>query len=239
MADLLIRRSVVDSTNEEAKTLIAEGAAPWTVVVADKQVAGKGRFGRRWVSPRGGLYLSVILQEALERTPLLSMAASLAVAEALEAWDLPVTVKWPNDVQVGGGKVAGILVEGLVGEEGYWVVVGIGVNSDIPRDKLPKQLDMPATTLRRELGRPVDNEELLLRLLAALRDQLRNLRDPSKVVQAYRDRCTSLGRDVVVQTREGVLRGRAMTIRASGALVLRRPSGEEVEVIDGTVRDPC
>ena len=236
LAGPLIRRTVVESTNEEAKTLIAEGAAPWTVVVADKQVAGKGRFGRRWASPRGGLYLSVILQESLERIPLLSMAASLAVAEALEAWDLPVSVKWPNDVQVGGGKVAGILVEGLVSKEGYWVVVGIGVNSDIPRDKLPRQLDMPATTLRHELGGPVDNEVLLRRLLSALRNLLKD-RDPSEVVQAYRDRYTSLGRDVVVRTREGVLQGRAVTIRESGALVLRRPSGEEVEVTDGTVRE--
>ncbi|MDX1534957.1 MAG: hypothetical protein R3291_05000, partial [Thermoplasmata archaeon] len=69
MATRILRRTVVDSTNEEAKRLAAEGTDPWTVVVAEKQVAGKGRFGRGWASPRGGLYLSVILREELERTP--------------------------------------------------------------------------------------------------------------------------------------------------------------------------
>ena len=70
MAGRLIRRKVVDSTNEEAKALIAEGAEPWTVIVAEKQVAGKGRFGRGWASPRGGLYLSVILREEIGRPSL-------------------------------------------------------------------------------------------------------------------------------------------------------------------------
>ncbi|MEE9174468.1 MAG: biotin--[acetyl-CoA-carboxylase] ligase [Thermoplasmata archaeon] len=237
MATRVVRLDVVDSTNDEAKALIAEGAAPWTVVVAQKQLSGKGRFGRSWASPRGGLYVSVLLEEELDRLPILSLAASLAVAEALEIWDLPIALKWPNDVEVGGAKVAGILVEGLVAPEAYWAVVGIGINSDVSRDKLPRRTDTPATTLRQELGGAVDNEELLRRLLAALRDQLRDLRDPSRVLQAYRDRCTTLGRDVVVQTREGVLQGRAVTIRESGALVLRRPSGEEVEVTDGTVRE--
>ena len=239
MATRVVRLDVVDSTNDVAKALIAEGAEPWTVVVAQKQLSGKGRFGRSWASPRGGLYVSVLLEEELDRLPILSLAASLAVAEALEIWDLPVAVKWPNDVQVGGAKVAGILVEGLVAPEAYWAVVGIGINSDVSLDKLPRRMDTPATTLRQELGGAVDNEELLRRLLAALRDQLRDLRDPSRVLQAYRDRCTSLGRDVVVQTREGVLEGRAVTIRESGALVLRRPSGEEVEVTEGTVREPA
>ncbi|MFQ5920257.1 MAG: biotin--[acetyl-CoA-carboxylase] ligase, partial [Thermoplasmata archaeon] len=86
----LVRRKTVDSTNDEAKALIVEGSAPWTVIVAEKQVAGKGRHGRSWASPRGGLYLSVILPQDLDRLPLLSMAASLAVVEALDAWGLPV-----------------------------------------------------------------------------------------------------------------------------------------------------
>ncbi|MFQ5919424.1 MAG: biotin--[acetyl-CoA-carboxylase] ligase [Thermoplasmata archaeon] len=238
MAGRLVRRTVVDSTNEEAKTLIADGAEPWTVVVAERQVAGKGRFGRGWASPRGGLYVSVILREALERTPLLSMAASLAVVDALEGWNVPSGVKWPNDVQVGSAKVAGILVEGLLVREAYWVVIGVGVNSDVPLDRLLPQLDTPATTLRDEISAPVDNEELLARLLSALRDRLEGLEDPTRVTQAYRDRCVTLGRDVVVETTEGTLRGRAIDVADSGALILRQSSGEVVEVTEGTLRSP-
>ncbi len=238
MAGRLIRRKVVDSTNEEAKGLIAEGAGPWTVIVAEKQIAGKGRFGRGWASPRGGLYLSVILREEIERTPLLSMAASLAVADALESSNLPIAVKWPNDVQVEGAKVAGILVEGLVVGEGYWVIVGIGVNSNVPLDSLPPELNTPATTLRHEVGAPVDNDELLTRLLAALRVRFGGLEDPADLIRTYGERCATLGRDVVVQMKERTLQGRAVRVTESGALVIRRPSGEEVEVTEGTVREP-
>lgn len=238
MPGQLIRRKVVDSTNDEAKALIAEGAEPWTVVVAERQVAGKGRYGRSWASPPGGLYLSVILREALERSAILSMAASLSVVKAIEIWDLPVAMKWPNDVQVDREKVAGILVEGLVGPEDYWAVVGVGVNSDVPLDRLPKRLDMPATTLRHALRDRVDNEDLLARILATFRRLVQGSRDSTDVVQAYRARCDTLGREVQVTTKEGVVQGKAVAIRASGALVIQRPSGEEVEVADGTVREP-
>ncbi len=228
---------MVDSTNEEAKTLIADGAKPWTAVVAEKQVAGKGRFGRYWASPRGGLYVSVILREELERTPLLSMAASLAVVDALEGWNVRADVKWPNDVQIGGAKVAGILVEGLVRPEGYWAVVGIGVNSDVREEKLGGRLDKPATTLRHELGHAVDNEELLSRVLKAFKAYAERSPDPSSIVEAYQERCATLGRDVVIETATGVVRGKAVGVRASGALVVQHPSGEETEVADGTVRE--
>ncbi|MFQ5908184.1 MAG: biotin--[acetyl-CoA-carboxylase] ligase [Thermoplasmata archaeon] len=237
MAGRIVRRSVVDSTNDEAKALIAEGAAPWTVVVAEKQVAGKGRFGRSWASPRGGLYLSVVLPQELEKLPLLSMAASLAVAEVLDAWGLSVAVKWPNDVQVGNAKVAGILVEGLVRPGGYWAVVGIGVNSDVPTEKLRGRLDNPVTTLRHELGDRVDNEELRTRLLKAFRAYAERLGDPSSIIEAYQDRCVTLGRNVVIETLTGVVQGKAVAVRGSGALVVRQSDGKEREVTDGTVRE--
>ncbi|MFQ5986032.1 MAG: biotin--[acetyl-CoA-carboxylase] ligase [Thermoplasmata archaeon] len=234
----LVRHKAVDSTNDEAKALIAEGAPPWTVIVAEKQVAGKGRHGRSWASPRGGLYLSVILPQEMDRLPLLSMAASLAVAEALDAWGLPVAVKWPNDVQVGGAKVAGILVEGLVRPEGYWAVVGIGINSDVAKERLPRRMDSPVTTLRHELGKAVDNEGLLSRLLAAFQANVDVLENASAIAQAYRGRCVTLGTDVVVETGKGTIQGKAVTIRESGTLVVRVPTGDEVEIADGTVRGP-
>ncbi|MFQ6012233.1 MAG: biotin--[acetyl-CoA-carboxylase] ligase [Thermoplasmata archaeon] len=238
MATRLVRLDAVESTNDEAKALIAEGAEPWTVVIAQKQLRGKGRFGRSWISPRGGLYVSILLRKELEWLPVISMAASLAVGEALASLGLVTSLKWPNDVQVGGAKVAGILVEGLVGPEAYWAIVGIGINSDVSRDRLPGGIDTPATTLREELGGAVDNEELLSRLLRVFRGYVEGLKDPAEIVQAYRDRCATLGRDVVVDTGKGIVRGKAVTIGESGVLVIRQPSGAHVEVADGTVRDP-
>lgn len=231
----IIRREVVDSTNDEARALVAEGAEAWTVIVAEAQVAGKGRFGRTWASPAGGLYLSIILPEKMERFPLLNMVASLSVVDALAHWDMDASVKWPNDVHVRGAKVAGILVEGLVGPEAYWAVVGIGINSDLDLESLPTPVRAQATTLRHELGRDVDNGELLEELLAAFRGWGGQLDEPSRLVNVYASRCSTLNHHVTLETGEGLVRGRAVSIRTSGALVVRTDSGQEVEITDGTV----
>lgn len=117
------------STSDEAKRLAAEGAPHGTVVHADEQAAGRGRFGRTWYSPAGNLYLSAILRLDVppQRGAELSFVAALAVADAVDDW-LPkhvrATLKWPNDVLAGGGKIAGILVEQIDGAR----IVGVGVN---------------------------------------------------------------------------------------------------------------
>jgi BirA family biotin operon repressor/biotin-[acetyl-CoA-carboxylase] ligase len=231
----LIRRETVDSTNEVAKDLIARGAEPWTVVLADRQVEGKGRFGRKWSSPRGGLYASVIVQEDLSRLPLVSLAAGVAVVEALTPLGLKPTLKWPNDVLVEGAKVAGILVEGLVRPDAYWAVIGIGINSDVPLDDLPPQLTSRATTLRHLLGRRVDNESLLESLLKALRRWYPSPGKEMELLSRYRALCSTLGSDVVVETGSKRLRGRALDVSAEGLLILETETGERVEVSEGSI----
>ena len=125
----------IGSTSDEARRLAAEGAAHGTVVHADEQAAGRGRFGRTWFSPPGNLYLSILLRLVLPpaRTTELSFLAALAVADTVDAL-LPKhvrsTLKWPNDVLVEGGKIAGILVE----QTGDARIIGIGLNVlDAPR----------------------------------------------------------------------------------------------------------
>ncbi len=119
----------IGSTNDEARRLAAEGAPHGTVIHADEQATGRGRFGRTWYSPPGNLYLSVLLRPDLppERGPELSFLAALTVADAVDAL-LPkhtrATLKWPNDVLVNEGKIAGILIEQV---EGAWII-GIGLN---------------------------------------------------------------------------------------------------------------
>ena len=119
----------IGSTNDEARRLAAEGAPHGTVIHADEQATGRGRFGRTWYSPPGNLYLSVLLRPDLppERGPELSFLAALTVADAVDAL-LPkhtrATLKWPNDVLVNEGKIAGILIEQA---EGAWII-GIGLN---------------------------------------------------------------------------------------------------------------
>lgn len=119
----------IGSTNDEARRLAEEGAPHGTVVHADEQTAGRGRMARRWISPAGNLYLSVLLRPDLPlmRRPELSFVAALAVADTVDAL-LPkhvrATLKWPNDVLVAGAKISGILVENLDDVS----VIGIGID---------------------------------------------------------------------------------------------------------------
>ncbi|MGE5406999.1 MAG: biotin--[acetyl-CoA-carboxylase] ligase, partial [Syntrophothermus sp.] len=137
-----------DSTNARARELAAAGAPPGTVVTAAEQTEGRGRQGRRWVAPAGrALLYSAIVRPLGVRHALLPLAAPLAVCEAAEelAPGTPCRVKWPNDVWVGGRKLAGVLIEGRP-QEG-WGVVGVGLNLTISSDEFPPDLRDTATSL--------------------------------------------------------------------------------------------
>ncbi len=234
MSSRLVRRDVVDSTNEVAKNLVAEGTPPWTVVVANKQVEGRGRFGRRWVSPRGGLYVSVAVREDLDRLPIISLSAGLAVVDVLRELSLESTLKWPNDVLIRGAKVAGILVEGLVGPDAYWGILGIGINSNVPLERLPPEFAGRTTTLRHELSEEVDNELLLETLLSLLQRGYPAPGEEDRIVARYRGVCSTLGRWVKVETSQGILEGRAVDISPTGFLLLEAKE-VTVEVSEGII----
>jgi len=165
---ILLRK--VDSTNNFAKKLARYGAAEGTVVVAEEQTAGRGRHGRKWFSPKGGLYFSIILRPKVkvnEAVGIVVVAGLAAVKVLSEDYGLKVEVKWPNDVLLDGKKVCGILAEmSSVGEEVNYVVVGIGinVNSVIAKD-FPEELKPIAASLREKLKRKVALEPLLKRYL--------------------------------------------------------------------------
>lgn len=230
------RFDAVESTNDAVKARVAEGEAAGLVVVAARQVAGRGRFGRAWASPRGGLYCSFLLKADLDRVPLITLAGGLAVRDALPPLDVSVGLKWPNDVLVDGGKVAGILVEGLVGPEGYWAVVGVGVNSDVPLERIPPRTEMRATTLRHVLGRRVDNPVLLDRILDRYRAHHPYPGQEGEVVDRYREACVTLGRDVVARTPQGTVAGRAVDVSDRGFLLLEMETGKRVEVAEASLR---
>lgn len=142
----------------------SEGA----LAVAEEQTEGRGRLGRHWHSPPGvSVLCSILLEPSVEtqRLPELSLVAGEAAAEAISTVTaLGPEIKLPNDILLGGRKVAGILAEARDGR----VVLGIGINVNLTEDKLPTDVDLPATSLRVELGREVDRAELLTELLAVL-----------------------------------------------------------------------
>lgn len=128
------------STNDDSKVLARAGAPEGTVVVAARQRAGRGRLGRTWISPEGGAYVSVLLRPRVrpERAPEFAPAVALGISEGLESLGVQATLKWPNDVLLGGGKLAGVLLEMSAEIDCvHWVVAGCGVNVTRPAAPVP------------------------------------------------------------------------------------------------------
>jgi BirA family biotin operon repressor/biotin-[acetyl-CoA-carboxylase] ligase len=157
----------IEST-PSTQLLLPPDAAEGAVVVAGEQTAGRGRLGRRWLVPAGtSLLCSVQLRPEVpgERLPELTGVAARACAEAIQAvTNLATDVKFPNDVLVGGRKTAGVLAEAREGR----VVLGIGVNVNVQQELLPRDVDLPPTSLLVETGHELDRAELLVELLERL-----------------------------------------------------------------------
>lgn len=229
----------IGSTNDRARELLAAGGADGTVVVAESQTAGRGRNGRRWISPRGrGLFLSAVLEPRIgaERIGELALGAGLAVAAACDPV-APVMLKWPNDVVASDGrKLAGILIETmLAGDRVTGAVIGVGVNVDWPRDELPAELRATATSLAELAGARVDRIALLDRLMAELSVAVRSMEHGVSPLPGYRARCVTVGQRVEVAVGENVVSGWAVEIDETGALVIES-DGSRRALTGGEVR---
>ena len=209
----------IDSTNARARELATDGASD-VAVLADEQTAGRGRLDRGWAGPAGGVYLSLVLRPSLSpmEVPLLTLAAAVATARAAREAGVDATIKWPNDVLVGGRKLAGILTE-IEGEADRvsWAVVGIGVNANVDRDALPEG----ATSVLAETG-PVERRCFVQRVLEAF-DELRGY--PETILDAWREHAATLGRRVRVETSDGTVVGEAVDVDPPGTLLVETDDG--------------
>jgi BirA family biotin operon repressor/biotin-[acetyl-CoA-carboxylase] ligase len=237
----LIVQNEVDSTNRAAAALASSGAPHGTVVVAETQTQGRGRLGRAWISPPGvNLYFSILLHPRVTPPGMtwLPLFAALAVVRAVaHVSGLVGRLKWPNDVIVDRIhpplKLAGVLAEATAGT----VVIGIGVNVNLASDGLPSQLRGIATSILMETGRSVDRGELLARILGEAETLYAGAgRSVEKEMSAYREACATVGKGVQVRLVGGKeYEGRAEAIASDGALCLRRPDGELLEIRAGDV----
>ena len=163
----------IESTNSYARALAEGGAAEGEVVIAESQSKGRGRLGRRWESPRfANLYLSIILRPKLApvHAPQITLVAAVALAEAVDAL-IPQTpaIKWPNDILVGGKKLAGILTEASCDAEGVrYVILGLGVNLNYSLSSMPEQIRQRATSVLELTGQSVGRESFLGRLIQGI-----------------------------------------------------------------------
>lgn len=233
----------VDSTNAVARRLAERRAPEGTCIVAETQSAGRGRLGREWHSPPGGLWLSVVLRPKLAARDIgkLSLVAGVAATEAIrEVVRLPAMTKWPNDVVVAGKKVCGVLVEGRwQGETADFLVAGIGINVAIDLAALPPDVRATAGTLL-EPRDPADalavREALLGSLLKKLETSYRRFLSGgfSGILEKARLYSDTLGRQVVAAGSDARIQGTAVGIASDAALIVRTPSGD-VRVVSGDV----
>lgn len=226
------------STNDRIRSLAADGALPYSVVVAEEQTAGRGRGGSSWVSPSGiGVWMSVLLPgEGGGRPPLTPLLVGLAVVRAIQDRGLSIRagLKWPNDVEVKGRKICGILCEGAPSGA---TIAGIGINVTGQDDRFPPELRGRATTLEAAAGeRPPARPDLVASVLS----DLRKLTDPvphelgGQVARELQRLDVLRGRRI--RTSTGVV-GRGMGIDATGALLVAPDTDEGmVRVVAGSVR---
>ena len=236
----LLHFETLASTNDEARSRAVSGAADGTLVWADMQTAGRGRRGREWVSPCGNLYFSLLLRPGgtAGRAAQLSLVTAVAVGDAVASF-LPssdaVRFKWPNDVLVGGAKVAGILLEssGTSGSAIEWLVLGCGVNVV----DAPKLTDYPATSLRAAGASKVPVSHVLERIVLAFdpwRQRWQN-EGIGPVRDAWLARAQGLGERIRVRLPDGEIGGRFADIDGDGAMVLETEPGVRRTVTAGDV----
>jgi len=220
----------VGSTQAVAKGLAATGAPEGTTVVARSQSSGEGRLGRTWASPVGGLYMSFILRPGnIPRPELATLVSAVAVARGIkETTGLVPTIRWPNDVMVGGRKIAGVIAEAQsFKQELTQIIVGVGVNCNSPVSNIG-ELRGEATSVMEELGRHEEISALKHSVLDSFSQLYDGWKEGQDVARAWRSLVGTLGKHIWVKlkTEETAFSCLAKEIRGDGTLIVGRDQGE-------------
>ena len=237
-------RPYTESTQDDARNMLTRWRTPnGTIILAESQSAGRGRAGRAWVSPPDVIlhFTLSLTVEGFDPRPL-AYLTPLAIAEAVEdvaklkGGRLKADLKWPNDVQLKGKKVAGVLIEFTENQDGEaTALIGAGVNVNFDPDEFPEISDI-ATSMADELGFEVPREEVL----AAFANHFEGLWEEAKTgsrrpFEAWKARLITLGADVTATGTEGAVAGVAVDVNDDGTLVIETPDGQRVTVEAGDV----
>jgi len=220
----------IKSTQEYAVKIAANSKNNGTVIIAQQQTGGKGRDGRKWISPKGGIWLSVILQPKFDISviTLFPIASSLALSTAIEkCFDIKPELKWPNDITIKGKKVAGMLVDAsLESNRIESIVLGVGINFDVDVKKIEKDLknnlNFYGVTSLKNLKKDSNPVELIQTFLVELEEiiNLLNTGQIKKIVKDWTQRSSTIGKIIEIMTKEGKIKGKAVKIDEDGALIV-------------------
>ena len=226
----------ISSTMDEARCQAAAGTEEGTIVIAENQTAGRGRHGRDWVSRQGNLYLSVVFRPSPHTLPLLTMLSAVATVRAIrKTTGLEPRIKWPNDVQLSGRKVAGILVESVVeGDVVRYAIAGIGINVNLDVDKVGDIAGF-AAALNAAAGRQVAREEVLRQLLQELDALYLQAAQGGSPLAEWRALLETLGQRVRAYWGNETHIGHAEDVDSVGNLLLRLDDGRRITLTAGDV----
>ena len=230
----------VNSTNTVAKFLAMNNVENGSVVISEKQTQARGRSGKSWESPLGGIWLSIILQPDVDysKLPLITLATGVAVAKAIERTGITTAeIKWPNDIMLHGKKVCGILTEAVTKVNTIEnIVIGVGIDANIDITDFPEELQNGTTTIADELGRKED-ENVLIRIFLEEFEKISELFNHEgfeEILKEWRKRSYSIGKIVEVRTPFNKnYDGYVLGISREGALVVEKIDGTLEKVISG------
>jgi BirA family biotin operon repressor/biotin-[acetyl-CoA-carboxylase] ligase len=226
---------VTSSTQDVAREMADHGAPEGTVVIAGTQQSGRGRLGRSWLSPEGGLATSIILRPAMSTVSLLPAISALAVFHTIKGLGIEAGIKWPNDILIGGRKVCGILIEhGLTNGIVCYSIMGIGININFDTGQYPEIAGF-ATSLSVQLGHDLPVGQVALRLYTELEYFYLRSEKPDLILGEWAANMNTMGRRVKVQSGNSTIEGVAEAINGSGHLVLRLDDGSVQEIVAGDV----
>jgi len=224
--------SEIGSTMDAARELAKKGAGEGTIVIAEAQTHGRGRLGREWLSPKGGIYFTLILRPKISpvNAPRINLMASVAVAVTIrKLFGLDAGLKWPNDVLIEGKKVCGILAE-MDAETDVLnfanLGIGINANTSIPR------FEKTATSLKHAVGKDISRKEFLGALLMEIERRQASLMEAS-LLEEWKELSVTLDRDVRIVAPGEVIVGRAIDVDATGALIIRERNGSLKKAVAG------
>ena len=230
------------STIQVGKQLCAEGDAEklnGLVIIAEEQTGGVGRMGREWISPEGGIWITIVLKPRvpIDHIFMVTMAGSIAVARAIrKEFDLGALIKWPNDIFIGNRKIAGLLLElSAEADSVHHCLLGIGINVNVPLSKFSPPLQSQITSINAELGHDVDRASFLARILKEFESHYLLLEsgEYDTIIREWKSLSCTLETRVKIRTLRNSFEGEAIDIDEFGALVIRKDNGKLERVIAG------
>lgn len=232
----------VFSTNSIAKFLANHDAKEGTVLISEIQTNARGRLGKKWEAPEGGIWMSLILRPQVPpaRIGLITLATGVAIAKSIRSLGVDAKIKWPNDVLIHGKKISGVLTEvNATFNEIDWIVVGIGIDSNLKLEDFSEDIRIGTTTLTEELPAKVDENELIAIFLNEFEKVYELYKDGEieTILKDWRDLADTIGKYVnITQTGGKITQGYVVGINNEGSLIIERQDGALEKIISGELR---